>query len=156
MSELTISIIVNGEKKTSLRIGEVFAIGITSSLAGYLHIFNIGTTGIVSRVLPSSELDNIAPRIEANDQLLIPGDILEEYFPEKGWVENGPTTAETGRHEKIVAIVTEENVDLSPECVIDSPRGAFATVQETIQSLKDLTCTWLKGEVSIKVIEAKQ
>lgn len=153
--ELKISIIVDGEARSLLHIGEVFTISITSSLEGYLNIFSIGTTGKVSRVIPSEALGNITPQLKATTPFLIPGDISESYFPEKGWVENGPTTAETGRHEKLIAIVTKENIDLSPECVIDSARGAFMTVQETIQRLDDIPCPWLKGEASIKIIEAR-
>lgn len=149
---LNITILVNGEEKSSLRIGDVFTIRIKSTLDGYLHIFNIGTSGFVTKVIPATEICDLPPHIKSNVPFFIPCET--DCFPDKGWIENGPTTAETGRLEKIIAIVTSENADISPDCLSDSARGAFATVHETVHSLDNLTCLWIKGEISLKIFEA--
>ena len=153
-NNLNITVLVDGKEKNSLKIGDVFTISVSASIDGYLHIFNIGTAGFVTKVIPSAELCDLPPRIKSNIPFLIPGDISADLFPDKGWVENGPSTAETGRSEKIVAIVTSENADISPDCLSDSARGAFATVHETVHSLDNLTCLWIKGEISLKIFEA--
>ena len=143
-----------GEPKT-VAIGDSLAVGVLSPRAGWLTLFNVGTSGTPTRMLPLRPTD-LPPRVKAGEWGAAPGTLAAaERFPCGSWVENGPTTAATGAEERIVAIVADEPWLLSPLAVPNlpvAPRGGIAAVTEEVASLDFLPPgSWVLGEISFSV-----
>lgn len=81
----------------SLRVGHELHVVVTASRRGYLHLFNLGTSGDARRMLPRP---NEAPA------LLEPGRAyLASASGTTPWIEQGPVN---GHPERILAIVTAQ------------------------------------------------
>jgi hypothetical protein len=83
---------------TSLRLGHELHVVVTSARRGYLHLFNLGSSGEARRMLP---------RPGETPVLLEPGRAhLASAAPGAPWVEQGPVN---GFPERILAIVTAQS-----------------------------------------------
>lgn len=150
---------VNGApfgKPGAVAVGDGIAVGVRSDRAGYLTLFNVGTSGTAIRLLPLRPSDP-PPRLEATTLHTAPGDLAPaERFPCGSWVENGPPTAASRLRERLVAVVCDRPWLLSPLCVPGlpvAPRGGIAAVVEEVTSLDALPPgSWACGEWSLAVV----
>jgi len=98
----------------SLKLKERIRFEGLSPVSGYIHLFNLGTSGLCDKLAPSEEFpDN---RIEANQVLELPSEqfVRMADCPDGVWEETGPPSSETGHPERILCIVTEDDIEL--EC----------------------------------------
>ena len=96
-----------------LVIGEVVEFKICSSTSGYVHLFDIGTSGTVLKLGPSKEYPN--NRIEAGVEITVPSPKICLLPHGQFWQVAGPTTAETGEPERLLVLVTQDDVELQIE-----------------------------------------
>jgi len=98
-----------------LTVGEHIRFEGVSPMTGYVHLFNLGTSGKCIKLAPSEECPN--NRIEAGRVLELPSEqfVRMSDFKNGVWFEEGPTTAEAGHPERILAIVTREDIELECE-----------------------------------------
>ena len=139
-----------------LRVGDELALRVRSPRDGYLHLFNAGTGGVVARLFPSADFAGIGNRIEAGAWYAAPGNLIPAaFFPCGAWIENGPVTEDTGLRERFVAILTDDPLRLSPDCLPGGAvrtRGGFAAVEEEVVSLSALPeGRWLMAEIAFDV-----
>src|SRR6185312_4354837 len=111
----------------SLRLGHELHVVVTSPRRGYLHLFNLGSSGDVRRMLP---------RPDGAPVLLEPGCAhLASPAHSTPWVENGPLN---GHPERVLAVVTAEPRALAASCLHPSfndaafSRGFSAPRVETL------------------------
>lgn len=98
-----------------LRIGEFVRFEGRSPVDGYVHLFNLGTSGTCVKLAPSDAFpDNHVP---ARRVFEMPSDqfVGDDVFPDGIWPEEGPTTFETGHPERLLVIVTCDNISLELE-----------------------------------------
>ena len=142
-----------------LRVGDELALRVRSPRSGYLHLFNAGTSGVVTRLFPSAAFAGVGNWVEGGEWHTAPGDLVPAaLFPCGAWIENGPLTEDTGMRERFVAILTDDPLRLSPDCVTGDhiqSRGGFATVEEEVVSLASLPPgRWLMAEIAFAVAAA--
>lgn len=86
-----------------------------SPVMGYVHLFNLGTSGQCVKLAPSE----MCPKnwLEAGEIFELPSEqfVRMEDFPEGVWVEEGPATAATGQPERMLIIVTRYDIELECE-----------------------------------------
>ncbi len=99
-----------------LQIGDRMEFHGRMPFAGHVHLFNLGTSGTCAKLAPSpafpegAEVHGHAFRIPAAP----PGGI-EALASEGGFTVTGPGTRETGEPERLLAIVTVDEIDLRLE-----------------------------------------
>ena len=142
-----------------LRIGDKLTLKLRSARKGYLTLFNLGSSGNVLKMFPNAAFGTTTNFIEANRLYSLPGELMDARYLDEGfWGEAGPVTSETGLPERILAILTDDDVDLSAEALGGlasrvGTRGGFAAVEEAISSIFDLReGTWCHGLVEAKVV----
>jgi len=100
------------EWAASLRPGEELHVVVDTPRSGYLHLFNLGTSGEVSKLLPEPGVRALVAAGRA--YLASPGAGVTAFFPEgpraEPWVEHGPAN---GFAERVLAVVTTEDRPLS-------------------------------------------
>jgi hypothetical protein len=112
---------------TDLRVGEYMHLAVASTFAGYIHMFNIGTSGDVAKLFPKGEHEG-------------------QYLPVSRWQyvsealtgmrrvyqERGPVT---GYPERLLAVIVRDGgiplapADLYPDWVTNDRRGEGARGQ---------------------------
>lgn len=91
---------------SALRVGHELHVVVHSQQRGYLHLFNLGSSGDVLRMLP---------RPGEQPVLLEPGQArLASPAPSQPWVEKGPVN---GFPERVLAVITSERKALPPSCL---------------------------------------
>jgi hypothetical protein len=90
----------------SLRLGQELHVVLSAPTRGYLHLFNLGSSGEVRRMLPRpGELPAV---LEADRACLaLPS-------PSMPWVEKGPLN---GFPERVLAVVTTQPQAVPPSCL---------------------------------------
>ncbi len=98
-----------------LRVGDYVSMTITPPASGYLTLFNFGTDGKVGRALfPNRHVPQ--HRLVSGRKYSLPGILFPaRLMKAPGFLEDGPTTTETGIMERVVALISENPVDLSPQ-----------------------------------------
>lgn len=90
----------------SLHLGQELQVVVSSPQSGYLHLFNLGSSGEVRRMLP---------RPGAAPAALAPGHpYLALASPDSPWIEKGPLN---GFPERVLAIVTTEPNSVLPSAL---------------------------------------
>ena len=147
------------EGRDVLRIGDKLTLKLRSARKGYLTLFNLGSSGNVLKMFPNAAFGTTSNFIEANRLYSLPGELMDARYLDEGfWGEAGPVSSETGLPEGILAILTDDDVDLSAEALGGlasrvGTRGGFAAVEEAISSVFDLReGTWCHGFVEAKVV----
>ncbi len=165
--------------KTAPRSSDILAIGdrvrfeLSTNFDGWLHIYNYGTSGRVCQLVPgpySSILDGhiVAGRVYVADN---GGDMITVPLQ-----ENGPATAQTGRRERFIAIITKHKVNISAASVKElfdrrnpgigfATRGGFGSVEEVVHGEEDIPLEeavasiidlppeeWVQGTLELEVI----
>lgn len=103
---------VEWEETDFLKIGEYVEFHGKMPCAGYVHLFNFGTSGKCIKLFPSQEYpDNFEP---VGAVFWVPSK-KHCGVPFRDFCEVGPATIETGKPERLFAIVTHDNVDLQIE-----------------------------------------
>lgn len=142
-----------------LHLGDRMTLRLRSGRAGYLTLFNLGTSGTVSKVFPCAAFGTTQNYIEANRVYSLPGELMsEENLPDGLWVETGPASSRNGLPERVVAVLTDEPVELGEDCFGDvckyATRGGFEVIEESISSVEDLRPgSWCFGLVEAWVEE---
>ncbi len=120
----------------TVAVGEQLSLRVKSPIDGWLKLYYFGMRdGRAVALWPRGGEEG---RLEAGKEYGIPGELHPQPL-----VETGPTTAETGRKERLLAVVTARRVDL-PAAAVDSAgaafaaRGGFAAADEAVGSLLDL------------------
>jgi hypothetical protein len=133
-----------------LRLGETYTIKIKSTVSGYLHVFNLGTSGAIAKMFPKSLVDNY---VHAGVEFYV----LNEFF-ETNWYENGPITASTENSECFLLILTtapktiylsDLHIDLAKETDDRITRGSLGKETDGFSDLYSRT----DGSVHIGVYE---
>lgn len=105
-----------------LHVGDYLHLTATSEVDGYLHMFNLGTSGTVSKLFPHHP--DAAQEVPANVRQFITGGELspfrQEPYRELGDSENDSPGRANGYPERLLGIVTRENIrvrqsDLFPD-----------------------------------------
>ena len=108
----------------------------------------------MTKLFPNRNFSTEDNHIEAGKRYAAPGELL----PVPDFLVSGPTTAESGRKERLLVIVTRHPVDLSESAVLGAEmsfatRGGFAAVEETVSSLLDLPeDEWTYGLIETEVV----
>lgn len=119
-----------------LRLGETYAIRITSTVSGYLYVFNLGTSGAIAKMFPNSHVDN---HVLAGVEFAVHNDFLET-----GWYEAGPITAHLGYSECFLLILTttpktiflsDLHIDLAKETENRITRGSLGKETDGFSAL---------------------
>ena len=141
-----------------VHIGDRLTLRLKSPRSGYLTLFNFGTSGGVSKIFPHPAFGTVRNLIEAGKVYMLPGELMPaSALPDGEWEELGPTTSSTGFPERVVAVLTDENVELDEQCFGQQvgnvlTRGGFDAVEESISSILDLPSgSWIWGAVEAAV-----
>lgn len=138
----------------AIAVGDLLRLELRSDTDGYLHLFDFGTSGRVLKLFPNPRFATADNRIEAGRTYAMPGELL----PVPAFAVSGPTTAESGRLERLLAVVTRDPVDLSEAAVggagaAFATRGGFDAAEEAVASLFDLPDgDWTYGLLETEVI----
>ena len=99
----------------TLHIGESVEFTGASPVTGYLHLFNLGTSGTCVKLCPSREYP--ANAVEAGQQFAIPSKqrLDGERPPDGAFNVSGPPSSQAGHPERLLAIVTVDDTDLQIE-----------------------------------------
>jgi hypothetical protein len=134
------------EWAASLRPGEELHVVVDAPRSGYLHVFNLGTSGEASKLLPEPGLR--APVEAGRAYLASPGAGVTPFFPEgplaEAWVEHGPAN---GFAERVLAVVTTEDRPLSasrlhPAWGEGASVGPLATSGFAAASIEPVLSAW--------------
>ena len=155
-----------------LAIGDEVRFSLSANVDGWLHLYNYGTSGKVVQLFPGAYSSLPGSRIVAG----------KTYTAEPGGTllsvplrENGPTTAETGRLERFVAIVTTRDVSIAPDSIkklfdgrnpaVFATRGGFSSVEDGAspaaeEPLDEAMCSildlppeeWVQGTLELEVV----
>ncbi len=88
-----------------LQIGEIIEFVGQSPRSGFVHLYDLGTSGTVMRLAPSQEYpDN---HVEKDVEFTIPSARICPLPPGETWRVSGPTTAMTGEPERLLVLVTQ-------------------------------------------------
>ena len=138
----------------SIAVGDRLRLELRSDMDGYLTLFDFGTSGRFSKLFPCPELSTMDNHIEAGKTYAAPGELL----PIPDFRVFGPTTAESGRCERLLVIVTRTPVELSESAILNtgnafSTRGGFGSVEEAVSSLLDIPGNdWTYGLLETEVV----
>ncbi len=138
----------------SIAVGDKLRLELRSDMDGYLTLFDFGTSGRFAKLFPCKELSTTDNHIEAGKTYAAPGELL----PIPDFLVSGPTTAESGRKERLLVIVTRNPIELSESAVLNAgtdfaTRGGFGAVEETVASLLDIPeDDWTYGLLETEVL----
>ncbi len=107
----------------ALRIGESVEFAGTAPRPGHLHLFDLGTSGTCIKLMPSKEFpDNL---VQAGEEFRIPSELrlAAERLPGGAFRVVGPASAECGKPERLLAIITQDDADLQIEDLHPKLRG---------------------------------
>lgn len=140
--------------ENTIAVGDKLRLVLQSDMDGYLHFFDFGTSGKVEKLFPCAALSTVNNHIEADKTYKAPGNLLP--IPE--FSVSGPTTAESGRKERLLVVVTRHPVDLPVEGVVRAgevlaAQRGFAVAEEAIRALTDLPeDEWTWGLLETEVL----
>ena len=146
--------VTNSSVQLHVHEGDKLKMRVTSGMAGYLTIVNLGTTGQIVKMFPLGNVDN---HIEAAREYKIPDDfnLVDNGRKVYGWkITKGSANAETP--ERILAIVTTDPLSLSAEAF--NSRGGFSGIEEVVSDIRMLLPekeTWTFGLLEAWVDERK-
>lgn len=106
-----------------LAVGEYVRFEGRSPVDGYLHLFNLGTSGACLKLAPSEEFPDNRVAAGRVFELPSPQFVGNDSFPKGIWEELGPATAETGHPERILFILTRDDIELGIEDLHPKLRG---------------------------------
>jgi hypothetical protein len=123
------SVAANPGGISTLNLGDEIHVVIDSSFGGYLHVFNLGSSGEVTPIVP--EPRQLPVRIEPGVGYLISTGaaivpVSSEPPPLSPWVEQGPVN---GFPERLLAVVTAEPIRLTPSDLHPAWGGAESLAQ---------------------------
>jgi hypothetical protein len=92
-----------------VKIGEWFTINLFSRRSGYVHVFNLGSSGSVKKMFPAGAgvSGKAANRITADIPLLV-----SNYFGNPDWEEKGPDSTVAGNPEGLLFVLTKNDITL--------------------------------------------
>lgn len=131
------SVEMDGPRPTnSIAVGDRLRLELRSDMDGYLTLFDFGTSGRFTKLFPNPALSTVDNHIEGGKTYAAPGELL----PIPDFMVSGPTTAESGRMERLLVIVTRNPVNLSESAILNAgtafaTRGNIGSVEETVASL---------------------
>lgn len=107
-----------------LHVGDYLHVAVTSPVSGVLHLFNLGTSGTVAKLLPHAKAST--QRVAANTRYFVTGGMASTFrqdpYIERGASANGGPGRANGFPERLLAIVETgaetpgvEATDLNPE-----------------------------------------
>ena len=135
-----------------LHVGDQMTLRLKSPRSGYLTLFNFGTSGHVSKIFPHQNFGTTRNRIDAGRVYMLPGELLPADKLYNGvWEETGPLSKLNGLPERVIAVLTDDPVDLDEQVFGEQvsrvlTRGGFDAVEESISSLLDLPRgSWIWG-----------
>lgn len=130
---------IESVRGNGLHLRDGVTIRLTSERPGYLTLINFGTTpGAVHKIFPDGRLGAKSRYIEANRAYLMPGDLIPCPRGMEYWPVTGATTSEYGLTERVLAIVTDDDVDININNIgTITARGGFEAVEEQITSFLD-------------------
>jgi hypothetical protein len=111
---------VNPVRVDALPIGSSLQFELSSTLAGYVTLINIGTSGKVWLQVPNPYVDPASARIEANQMHTVPGPQLLPDHCIPGYFENGPAG-----WEHIAVTVTDTPIVDPRYLALASPSAPF-------------------------------
>lgn len=138
----------------SIAVGDRIRLELRSDMSGYLTIFDFMTSGRFAKLFPCPQLATFDNRIEAGKTYKAPGELL----PIPDFRVSGPTTAESGRKERLLVVVTRHSIDLSESAVLNTgtafaTRGGFGAVEEAVSSLLNLPeDEWTYGLLETEIV----
>ena len=123
----------------TISVGNRLRLELQSDIDGYLTIFDFMTSGRFAKLFPCPKLSTVDNHIEGGKNYAAPGELL----PIPAFRVSGPTTAESGRLERLLVIVTRNPVNLSESAILNAgtafaTRGGIGSVEESVASLLDL------------------
>ena len=139
-------------------IGDSIKLVLRPSMSGYLQVWNLGTSSdhVVCLIPDQAGVDEC--RVEAGKEYSLPGNLLPLPPPNDRIHVSGPTTAASGRHEILVAIVSRRPVRID-SAALGAARPSFATracfesVEEGAFPLANLPDDeWMYGKLETEVI----
>ena len=145
---------VEARPENSIAVGDRLRLELQSDIDGYLTLFDFGTSGRFAKLFPNPSLSTEDNHIEAGKTYAAPGALL----PVPDFRVSGPTTAESGRLERLLVIVTRNHVELSEAAVLNagtafSTRGSIGSVEESVASLLDIPAEeWSYGLLETEVV----
>lgn len=128
------------ERKDVLHLRDGVTIRLASERSGYLTLINLGTSpGVVNKIFPDRRLGAKSRRIEANKTYLMPGDLIPCPKGMEWWPVTGAVTSDYGLKERVLAIVTDDdvNIDVSKIGSVSTDDG-FELAEERITSVLDM------------------
>lgn len=141
-----------------LHIGDRMTLRLKSPRSGYLTLFNFGTSGNVLKMFPHPAFGTTDGYIKADCVYMLPGALMPaNVLPDGEWEEQGPVSSRFGLSELVVAVLTDERVNLDESCFGAQvsralTRGGFDAVEESISSLLDLPAgSWTWGMAGARV-----
>jgi hypothetical protein len=140
-----------------LHVGDRMTLRLKSPRSGYLTLFNLGTSGRVSKIFPHAAFGTTSNRIDAGRVYMLPGELMpSDALPDGVWEETGPVSRLHGLPERIVAILTDDPADIGEQCFGGVARmltrGGFESVEESIASILELPAgSWIWGGVEAVV-----
>ncbi len=103
---------ITWEETDFLKVGEYIEFHGKMPCDGYLHLFNLGTSGRCMKLFPSNKHPNDLER--AGAVFWVPSKSRCD-IPVVEFIEKGPTTAEMGKPERLLTIVTHDRIHLQIE-----------------------------------------
>ena len=144
----------NCRQRSVLRIGDGITIRMTSERSGYLTLINFGTTpGVVNKIFPDRTYGAKMRRIDAGRHYVMPGDLIPCPDGCEYWPVGGATTAQYGLKERVLAIVTDREIDIDATCFASKvgeamAGGEFEAIESAVASylammdIEDGTWSW--------------
>lgn len=148
----------NSNRNDVLHLKDGVTIRLSSERSGYLTLINIGTSpNTVNKIFPDRNLGAISRHIDANRTYVMPGDLISCPNGMEWWPVTGATTSDYGLKERVLAIVTDEEVDIDINNIGSiCARGGFHTVEEKITSFLELLKlppdSWSWGYIEAEVV----
>jgi len=93
-----------------LQLGELVEFQGVAPNAGYVHLFNLGTSGTVYKLGPSRQYPH--NRVERGERFILPSARLFQSQTGGPWIMQPPTTQKCGEPERILTILTTDDTDL--------------------------------------------
>jgi hypothetical protein len=116
------------EGSRGLHIGDEIHVVVQPPVAGFLHVFNLGSSGEVSLLIPAGDASPV--KVEAHQPYLVSTDgpvaaVTAEEPPMSPWIEEGPVN---GYAERILAVVTASSAPL-PACELHAAWSGAPTAR---------------------------
>lgn len=138
----------------TIAVGDRLRLELYSDMDGYLTLFDFGTSGRFTKLFPCPQLSTVDNHIEAGKKYAAPGELL----PIPDFLVSGPTTAQSGRQERLLVIVTRNPIELSESSILNvgtrlASRCGCDDAEVTVASLLDIPeDEWTYGLLETEVV----